>query len=194
MRTIAVIFLLVLSPCGATADEPSGVPFDLPVPEGWRTETIPFPLEFAPELDYEGLEELRFAPGMFEAGSEDFWSYAFVWWLALGTELDAETLASDLEAYFRGLARAVAESNGFDLGDATFAARLQGDGRTFHGEAETLDAFVTRKPVLLNVHVEIRRCEDEKRLAVFFELSPQPDSHAIWETLAQIRQGFRCRK
>src|SRR5262249_653024 len=37
-----------------------------PLPEGWRSETIPFPLDFARDLPLEGVEELRFAPGMFK--------------------------------------------------------------------------------------------------------------------------------
>src|SRR5262245_33462421 len=34
--------------------------FQWPIPEGWQHETIPFPLEFAPDLPYQGVEELRF--------------------------------------------------------------------------------------------------------------------------------------
>ena len=83
------LLVALLLPIGALT-EAAEVPFHLPTPEGWRTETIPFPLEFAPELDYEGVEELRFAPGMFTEGAEDYWTYAFVWWLpsdvALGPE------------------------------------------------------------------------------------------------------------
>ena len=35
------------------------------VPVGWKAETIPFPLGFAPGLAYRGVEELRFPPGFF---------------------------------------------------------------------------------------------------------------------------------
>ena len=48
------------------------VPFQIPTAKGWRTETIPPPLDFAPEVDFQGLEELRFAPGMFDAQAVDF--------------------------------------------------------------------------------------------------------------------------
>src|SRR5688500_2734436 len=60
----------------SSASPAADVPFAWPVPAGWRTETIPFPLGFAPTLPYTGIEELRFAPGMFKAGSDDFWTYA----------------------------------------------------------------------------------------------------------------------
>src|SRR5688500_6206534 len=57
------------------------LPFAWSVSPGWRTETIPFPLPFAPELPHRGLVELRFSPGMFKADSEELWTYSFVWWL-----------------------------------------------------------------------------------------------------------------
>lgn len=47
----------------------------LPTPEGWREETIPFPLSFAPDLPHRGVELLRFAPGFLEQGQDGFWSY-----------------------------------------------------------------------------------------------------------------------
>ena len=52
-RTLLIILTLV--PCGAMAAdaEPSQTEFYLPTPEDWRTETIPFPLEFAPPGEYE---------------------------------------------------------------------------------------------------------------------------------------------
>ena len=40
-----------------------------PAPEGWRHERLAFPLDFAPDIELEGYEELRFAPGMFDPGS-----------------------------------------------------------------------------------------------------------------------------
>lgn len=79
----AAIICSLLTGCSSPNDKPENAPaapseaqavaadFTLPIPEGWRTETIPFPLEFAPELSYEGYEELRFSPGMFKAGDED---------------------------------------------------------------------------------------------------------------------------
>ena len=62
-------FAALTIPATSCGQELAEIPFSMPTPEGWRTETIPFPLEFAPELEYEGLEELRFAPGMFDAAA-----------------------------------------------------------------------------------------------------------------------------
>lgn len=189
-----VLTTLALSASGQEAPE---VPLFMPIPEGWRTETIPFPLEFAPELAYEGLEEIRFAPGMFQEGAEDFWSYAFVWWLPMTTTIDAEILSTDLESYFRGLSLAAADRRGFDPGEPVFAATIgrlesRGEVQHFAGEVDTFDAFASRQPIELNVQIRIWDCAPQERRIVFFELSPQPPSHAIWQTLRIIREGFRC--
>ena len=81
-RDLFILVILCLTVVSSSAaQERVDVPFYLPTPDGWRTETIPFPLDFAPELEYEGLEELRFSPGMFAEMKTDFWSYAFVWWV-----------------------------------------------------------------------------------------------------------------
>jgi hypothetical protein len=180
---------------GISAQEgPEPLPFYMPVPEGWRTETIPFPIDFAPGLDYEGIEELRFAPGMFQEGSEDFWTYAFVWWIPEETEIHPERLAADLEAYFSGLAIAVADSRGFDASAGTYDVTIDEDGKDIGeglmGTAKIFEPFVTGKALTLNIRVNVIPCGEEK--AVFFEISPQPAGHPVWSSLQEIRSGFRC--
>ena len=195
VKRVSLLAVLLLVASSATAGQE--VPFLMPTPEGWRTETIPFPLSFAPELDYQGLEEIRFAPGMLEKGTEDFWSYAFVWWVEAGTEVTADRLREDLVDYFRGLSQETAKARRFDLGDAKFEVALKAEdsGRgalRFRGVALTFDPFVTREPVTLNIRVQAWPCVKQERMVVLFELSPQPETHEVWKTLQEIRQGFRC--
>jgi len=206
-----LVLLLLASLAGSastqeTAQEPAletgqeaetVVPFYLPTPEGWRTETIPFPLSFAPSLEYEGLEEIRFAPGMFDAEQSDFWTYAFVWWVPKDTVLTKSRLETDLVAYFQGLAEAVAKGREIEIPEPTFSARLEAvevaSGRPgFRGSLETFDAFASLAVVQLNARIEVRECVEEGRLLVTFEISPQAESHAVWKTLAAIREGARC--
>ena len=173
------------------------IPFHLPLPDGWRAETIPFPLGFAPELDYEGLEELRFSPGMFRAEAEDYWSYAFVWWVSTDTEWTEERLETDLGEYFRGLTDAVAEGE-FDPGDPSYAADLSEVGtadtfaRRFRGTVDAFDPFTKREALTLNVEIAIWTCEEAERDVAFFALSPRAVDHEVWEELRGILSGFRC--
>ncbi len=165
----------------------------MPIPEGWRTETIPFPLSFAPDLPYVGVEELRFSPGMFDAESEQFWTYAFVWWVNANGPHDVESLAKYLENYFQGLAVSVAESKEFEVGKADFTSALEAnDDGSFQGHANTFDAFVTGESVRLNIHGRAWTCPDTERMIVFFALSPQAPDHAVWNDLTAIREGIEC--
>lgn len=195
-RIILSAVLLLPASAGFAEEETSiPLPFSMPIPEGWRTETIPFPLEFAPELEYEGLEELRFAPGMFDADSEDFWTYAFVWWIPEETSIDPDSLASDLVAYFSGLGHVVAEDRGLDTSSASYSVSLEdADDAEYDyiGSAETFDSFVTGEMISLNIRVKGITCPEQERLAVFFELSPQPFAHNVWTTLSKIGEEFRC--
>jgi len=196
---LALSTIIGVSPVFSQEDSPedSEIPFYLPTPVGWRTETLAFPLEFAPELFDRGLEELRFAPGMFQQGTEDFWTYAFVWWLPAGSEIEASRLAADLETYFSGLARAVATDKNLAVDDAVFDVEMVAveGGATpwdFEGMAAILDAFVTAETVELNIRAKFVLCVSQHHGALLFELSPQSLDHGVWQTLGQIRDGFRC--
>jgi len=196
LPSILAGIMLIVAAASIRAEGEPPIPFTLPTPDGWRTETIPFPLGFATELDYTGLEELRFSPGMFTAGAEDYWTYAFVWWIPLATDPGAERLQGDLVAYFSGLTRVVARGNGFDPGNPTYEATLRGiegssPGR-LRGRVVTFDAFTTRRAVELNVQVENHPCEKADHRALIFLLSPQAEDHAVWRSLEQIRDGFSC--
>ena len=194
VRTL--LLLLCLTPGFAFGE--TALSFHLPLPDGWHRETIPFPLEFAPGLEYEGLEELRFAPGMFDAEADDFWSYAFVWWIPDHTPIDADRLARDLRAYFAGLTASVARSRKIDPQGAKHEITLEAaapaaDSRLeYTGTANVFDSFVTLEQVRLQFRVTRTPCPEVGYQAVIFELSPQPRSHPIWTDLAAIRDEFCC--
>jgi hypothetical protein len=93
---------------GATNDERAAQPFAAStwrVPVGFKTETIVFPLSFAPELPYVGVEEIRFSPGFFDPKAPAYFTYAFVWALRSPSPktLTVDAQASSLTTYFSGL-------------------------------------------------------------------------------------------
>jgi hypothetical protein len=156
------------------------------VPDGWRTETIPFPLDFAPSLKHRGFEELRFSPGMFKPEAPDFWSYAFVWWLSDEAPPSREVLERELEVYFRGLSNAVGKDK-YAFDQSRFKATLRADGT---GQIETYDAFKTAKPITLRVRIRSQRCGANTALLV--ALSPADPAAAIWRQLDGLLAGFGC--
>jgi hypothetical protein len=119
MRVSLAFALVVFGACSSNTQPPAppvpqppskdAPPEMWPIPAGWKSETIPFPLGFAPGLAHRGVEELRFPPGMFDRTAPDYWSYAFVWRTDDAAMLAAPILAAELTAYFRGLIAAVDE-------------------------------------------------------------------------------------
>jgi hypothetical protein len=125
-----------------------------PTPAGWKSETIPFPLEFAPSLAHKGVEELRFAPGMFDPAAPGYWSYAFIWRVENEAKLDAKQLGDELTAYFRGLIAAVDKALAADKVTAT----ATGAGPRFELSAHVIDAFKSKQPVDLVGWAERKSC------------------------------------
>src|SRR5688500_15314459 len=96
--------LVLIAACGSASapaqPEPAKPLAPWATPTGWKAETIPFPLDFAPSLAHRGAEEIRFAPKFFEPGAPGYWSYAFTWRTEDAAALGAEALRGELTAYF----------------------------------------------------------------------------------------------
>lgn len=138
-----------LAACGASSQAPaapaaSSAPW--PVPAGFRSETIPFPLEFAPAIAQRGAEELRFAPGFFDPAAPGYWSYAFVWRTADPAALEGDALGAALTLYFRGLIDAVDGKHQIDHKETITAAAVR-SGARMRLAVHVIDAFKTQQPV-----------------------------------------------
>jgi hypothetical protein len=149
MRTLPV----VLAACGA-APPPPAPPSAWPVPAGWRSEVLPFPLDFAPSLAHRGVEELRFPPGFFDPASGEWWSYEFAWRLDDPAALAPDTLAVELTTYFRGLVAAVDGDHRVTAPDRIAVAV----GFDLAVRAHLVDPFKTAEPIDLVGTAERRAC------------------------------------
>lgn len=183
---------------------------DWPIPAGWRSETIPFPLEFAPALAHRGVEELRFAPGMFDPAAPGYWSYAFVWWLEDQAPQDAASLAAELTDYFRGLLTSVAADRAEAAAKegqpapaaldasalsstvgATVSAEPDAAGwQRFSGAATVLDAFGDGRRVVLRLVLAQRNFSALGRRAVLVLASPAAADQPIWRQLEEVAVSF----
>ncbi len=173
-------------------------PYKLVTPENWTTETFIIPIEFAPSIPYFGIEDLRFAPSWDNSGSEDYWTYAYLWYLDGKPKFDARTIAENLEAYYTGLVGRNIESRKIPReklfpAKANFgiAETFEGDLATFRGSVDMLD-YMAQKPVKLNCLVHVKECPGKDNTFVFYELSPQAETHPVWNTLNAIWKEFQC--
>jgi len=161
--------------------------------EGWKTETIPFPLDFAPQLAYKtGHEELRFSPFFGKSDRPLFFTYAFLWVLPDTAELTREGLEHDLTLYFDGLMKAVAKDKGQDVGGVTTKVTVVDappgpDLFKWTATVDCFDAFFTRKPIQLEVHV-IPNVKVQGAWRVhYFEATPLPVQMEAVGALKQVR-------
>ena len=175
------LLLLLVAACAAT---PPSLAW--PTPAGWRAETIPFPLDFAPSLAYRGTEEIRFAPKFFEPTSPTYFTYSFVWLVDGAPPFDA--LSGEIGTYFAGLARSVAPTSFDAAAHRATVTRTAGDVR---GSVDTVDAFGDGRPLHLAVAGEILSCAGN-RSALVLSASPRTDE-ATWAMLAAQRRTLRCR-
>jgi hypothetical protein len=155
---------LVLAPSTDGQPEKSP-PYQVPTPTAWAEETFALPPAFAPDMKWKGTEELRFAPGMFQADAPDFFSYALLFWLPDDAEIDAKAMEQELLTYYRGLAAAVLRAKKQDMDTKAFtltvtAAKEQPDkrpgGKTmpgYIGELRWTEPFATGKPQALRLEI-----------------------------------------
>ena len=180
-----------------TTGEPASKSELLPkTPPDWRYERIDFPLSFAPELNYDGFEELSFAPGMFDAESDTYFTYIFVMKITNDVSFDAKLLKSLLETYFRGLCRTVAEGTDFDIDVSKISATVHEDhyetksSRHFTVTLDSYDPFVTGKPLKLRLEmlvVEIKRNDHR----IFAAVSPKSVATPVWKVLRRLKKQFQ---
>jgi hypothetical protein len=173
-------------------------PYTLPIPSDWTIERFLIPISFAPQIQYKGVEDIRFSPGWGKSSSADYWSYAFLWYLDGDIKMDAATIESNLKAYYEGLiqinGQAISKEKIIPVETAfKTITKENGDLKTFEGTVKMLD-YMTEKPFVLNVKVHVKSCASLKNTYIFYELSPQPYTHSIWKSLNHLWVNFKCRK
>jgi hypothetical protein len=174
------------------------LPYKFGIPDGWRREPYSLPPSFAPEFALKGIEELRLPPGWGVAGSPEYWSPAYLWWLNGGQKVDAASLQENIRAYFAGL---VVNGGGpvkHDIpADKMVTTKVEiraiktepDDVSTYAGTVDMLD-YMAMKPMRLNFLAHIKDCGDPGHIPVFMELSPKPYDDAIWGELKQMKKRF----
>ncbi|MFN0156664.1 MAG: hypothetical protein ACKVRP_01170 [Bacteroidota bacterium] len=173
-------------------------PYTLPTPKDWGIERFPIPISFAPDIPYKGVEDIRFAPGWAKAKSDEYWSYAFLWYLEGEIKMDSTTIESDLKAYYAGLVAVNGSNIPADklmpvVTSFKEAKRDKGDRKTYVGTITMVD-YMAQKPIVLNCKAHVKSCPGENKTFIFYELSPQPLSHNIWRSLDKLWLDFKCKK
>ena len=175
-------------------------PYNLAIPKGWTIERFPIPISFAPQIIYNGVEDIRFTPGWGNVKSDEYWTYAFLWYLDGSPKTDAGIIGRNLKAYYTGLIEINRE--GFKVPveklipvQASFkeTETNSGDLKTYTGTIEMLD-YMQQEPIILNCIVHLKLCPEENKTILFYELSPKKFTHSNWLNLNQLWKEFQCKK
>lgn len=155
----------------------------------WGREIIQLPFWFAPEINYTGHEDIRFAKGWEDINSVGFWTYVFAWDINLKTNPTAQFFEDNFKLYFDGLMKVVNEDTLLTIPKtkASFIEKEQKkEMTTFTGILETYDAFTTKKMITLYVTIESYYCEKSKTFLPICRFSPKDFKHNVWKMLNQV--------
>jgi len=174
-------------------------PYVLDTIKGWDVERFLIPISFAPSIPYKGIEDIRFTPDWTKKTTNEYWSYAFLWYLDGTVTLDARTIENNLKAYYTGLIKV--NSGSSKIADKLFPVTSsiksrtaeKEDLKTFEGSVTMLD-YMSKQPVTLNVVIHVRSCAGKDKTFVFHEISPMPYSDDVWKRLHQLWVNFKCEK
>ena len=192
--------LAVMFSVGLLKGEDRADGLQLKAPTGWKGETISLPPSFAPDMKLKGTEVIRFAPGMFDAKSDSFFSYVFVFQVEPKQELTQKVLRQEMLVYYRGLAIAVLKNQKVDFDPKSFTLKLEevkataaarpAGAKTYKGDLIWLEPFVTRKPQTLHLELQAWQDAKSKHNYVFVCASPKKTTEAIWKEMRGIRTSF----
>ncbi len=206
MKALATALAAGLLAAPAPAlEETKPVPEKLSFKTEWKGEVIALPASFAPEMKLKGIEEIRFAPGMFESGSASFFTYVFVFSVSGEQKLTGEVIRDEMLAYYRGLAKSVLAGKDVEADTAKFAFEIKKAEAAkdapeaftrYSGKLGWIEPFVTAKPQVL--HFELQAWSDPKttRNYLFVCASPRIPSAAdpTWKELRDIRRTFSVKE
>ncbi len=165
----------------------------LPEPKDWRLEKINFPLDFAPDIDLKGFEELRFALGMFDRTSDNYFSYVFAIRITDDVSLTAKELKPFLLKYYRGLCAAVAKSKKMTVDVSKIDVILKlitltKDHATYEVELVYFDTFNNGEEIRLHIEIESKKDIKTKISYLLALASPAPKEAVIWKKLYEIKK------
>jgi hypothetical protein len=182
--------------------QPSSEPkfvFDTGEP-AWVGERIELPPGFAPNLGWKGVEQIRFAPGMFQAEAKDFFTYVLVFLLEPKAETSEAILKRELLTYYKGLSEAVMNGKNETVDTSTFSISLTKENAlesapekaknvtAYTAILKWVEPFATQKNQTLRL--EIHCWEHLGRPVVLSCVSPLEREQPFWAQLRDIRKKF----
>jgi hypothetical protein len=165
-------------------------------PANWTFERFALPPEFSPAFPYRGVEELRFAPGMFDKDSATYFTYAFVAQLDNVTAFSQSDTRDYLLSYFKGLCSSTAKNRKLVIDTASITTTVEkkkgisASETIYTASLIIFGVFADGAPVKLNAEVKVLLDTAVKNTYLIFIASPREKTDAIWKKLYEIQKEF----
>jgi hypothetical protein len=187
LRTLLAFAL----PAGMAIAQPrvTQIPTILKGPSDWRFEKMPTPPAFAPDITLTGYEEARFAPGMFDNTSPNYFTYVLVFSVDSAGNLDRAALKDFLEKYYRGLSLGLGRQKGMSPDPGQMNAEVipvPSDKTRCTATVTFFDSFTDGRKITLNIEGRVVAKAGEKKTGLVLLISPKPKTDAVWQKLREI--------
>jgi hypothetical protein len=172
----------------------------LSAPDNWQSEILTFPLGFAPSVDFVGFEDLRFAPGWNDPGSQEFWAYTFVWYIEIDSAMTEKKLTETFNSYYDGL-MGVDDNNRADTANSNQSDSYRMDKTLclfvktqegFSGKMRVYDRFFTKDYMLLNIKIKESFCPKTNKQIILCDISPKAFDHEVWAIFDDVKLKVKC--
>jgi len=190
-KTLFLAFLLL----GILKINAQEIKYNLPKLPQWGSEKFNFPIDFAPNIPFRGVEDLRFAPGWSDSKSSEYWAYTFLWFIEGKPRLSKDTVNSYLRQYYDGLYvsnlknKTITPPKNFTVADMKNIPPLLNDQETYEGRIMTLN-FLTGEPITFNARIHVRNLPEIGHSAILIEISPEGFKQPVWVEMNNIIGAF----
>lgn len=99
-NSIVIITLFIYSTFAFSQETPLDI---LKTDITWKKEQFKIPIGFVKDIEYEGIEDVKFAKNWVKRDHPNFWTYVFAWLIKGIQKQTAENLEQHLKLYFDSL-------------------------------------------------------------------------------------------
>jgi len=189
LKLVIIFFIIIYCNSNAQVSNDTILKF----PKQWRYEKVKLPFGFAPQMTYTGVDELRFAPGMFNRASDTYFTYAYVMTLDNEPHLLKQDIEKLLYEYYRGLCGVVAKSKNIDvnLSKITIDLNPLKNNTSYSGQVVYFDTFNNGEQVILHTELEVITNTNQNKSYIIGLVSPAAKDSKIWKILKDIKSQIK---
>jgi hypothetical protein len=193
-KTIVIAFCAVIISSLLRAQNQT--PQLLKGPSNWQFERFTLPPEFAPNIAYKGVEELRFSPGMFVKDSVNYFTYAFVAELDNVASVSQDEIKNYLLDYFKGLCSSTAKERKLSIDTSKISVSIDKNTNTgkdvrYNATLDIFGVFADGAPVRLNAEIKVLTNKTTSKTYFVYIASPLNKTDPVWAKLRSIQNDFR---